>query len=92
MQNLASVMRVEKYKATYDEIMAKGGIYPANLCLDEQPLCEIGALELCRYQVNRALATGIDIPPPGRQPYEKRLERVVQAARARQARGGSRHG
>ena len=39
-QNLVKDMRIEEYKLIYDAMMAKGGIYPRNLCIEEPPLTE----------------------------------------------------
>ena len=64
-QNLVKDMRVEEYKLIYDAMMAKGGIYPRNLCIEEPPLTEEGQLELVKHQVNKMVAMGIYTPPPG---------------------------
>ena len=69
-QNLVKDMRVEEYKLIYDAMMAKGGIYPRNLCIEEPPLTEGGQLELVKHQVNKMVAMGIYTAPPGWEPYE----------------------
>ena len=38
--NLAKDLRVEEYKVIYDAMMARGGIYPRNLCMEKPPLNE----------------------------------------------------
>ncbi len=69
-QNLAKDMRVEEYKIIYDAMMAKGGIYPKNLCMDEPPFTEEDQLELVKNQVNKMVAMGIYTPPPDWKPLE----------------------
>ena len=69
-QNLAKDMRVEEYKIIYDAMMAKGGIYPKNLCMDEPPFTEEDQLELVKNQVNKMVAMGIYTPPPDWEPLE----------------------
>ena len=53
MASLAKDMRVEEYKVIYDAMMAKGGIYPKNLCMDEPPFMEEDQVELVKHQVNK---------------------------------------
>jgi len=69
-QNLAKDMRIEEYKIIYDAMMAKGGIYPKNLCMDEPPFTEEDQLELVKNQVNKMVAMGIYTPPPDWKPLE----------------------
>jgi predicted amidohydrolase len=68
-QNLAKDLRVEEYKVIYDAMMAKGGIYPANLCMEEPPLTEGQQLELVKQQINKMVDYGVYTPPPDWQPY-----------------------
>ena len=69
-QNLAKDMRVEEYKVIYDAMMAKGGIYPRNLCMDEPPFTEEDQLELVKHQVNKMVEMGVYSPPDNWEPYE----------------------
>ena len=69
-QNLAKDMRVEEYKEIYDAMMAKGGIYPRNLCMDEPPFTEEDQLELVKHQVNKMVKMGVYSPPDNWEPYE----------------------
>ena len=69
-QNLAKDMRVEEYKVIYDAMMAKGGIYPRNLCMDEPPFTEEDQLELVKHQVNKMVKMGVYSPPDNWEPYE----------------------
>jgi len=62
-QNLIKDMRVEQYKTIYDAAMARGGIYPRNLCMDEPPLTEDQQLELARHQTNKMVEWGVYTPP-----------------------------
>ncbi len=73
-QNLAKDLRIEEYKVIYDAMMAKGGIYPRNLCMQEPPLTQVDQAELCRHQVNKMVKLGIYTPPPGWQPYAVKKE------------------
>lgn len=68
-QNLVKDMRVEEYKAIYDAAMARGGIYPRNLCMHEPPLTEADQLELVKHQVNKMVAWGVYTPPKDWEPY-----------------------
>jgi len=68
-QNLAKDLRVEEYKVIYDAMMAKGGIYPRNLCMDKPPLTEEQQLELVKNQINKMVSHGVYTPPPGWEPY-----------------------
>ncbi len=81
-QNLAKDMRVEEYKVIYDAMMAKGGIYPRNLCMDEPPFTEQDQLELVKHQINKMVDWGVYTPPPGwerNQVKPEVLERVYKA-------------
>ena len=69
-QNLAKDMRVEEYKVIYDAMMAKGGIYPKNLCMDEPPFTEEDQVELVKHQVNKMVKLGIYTAPKNWEPYE----------------------
>lgn len=85
-QNLVKDLRVEEYKVIYDAMMAKGGIYPKNLCMEEPPLAEADQAELVRYQVNRMVEWGVYTPPPGWEPYtikKEVLERIEKARKER---------
>lgn len=73
-QNLVKDLRVEQYKAIYDAAVARGGMYPRNLCLDEPPLSESDQLELVRHQVNKMVEWGVYTPPREWKPYEIRAE------------------
>lgn len=82
-QNLAKDLRVEQYQVIYDAMMAKGGIYPRNLCMDKPPLTEDQQLELVKNQVNKMVADGVYTAPPGWEPYEVDPEvaaRIEEAA------------
>ena len=59
MAKLSEDMRVEEYKVIYDAMMAKGGIYPKNLCMDEPPFTEEDQVELVKHQVNKMVKLGI---------------------------------
>lgn len=77
--NFIKDMRVEQYKVVYDVLMAKGGLYPKNICMEEPPLAESEQHELCRYNVNRAVELGIYTAPSNWKPYvinKKVLERI----------------
>jgi predicted amidohydrolase len=80
--NLAKDLRVEEYKVIYDAMMARGGIYPANLCMEQPPLDEQQQLELVKHQINKMVAWGVYSPPPGWEPYnvdQDVLGRIEQA-------------
>jgi predicted amidohydrolase len=68
-QNLAKDLRVEEYQVIYDAMMARGGIYPRNLCMEKPPLNEEQQLELVKHQVNKMVEWGVYTPPPGWNPY-----------------------
>ncbi len=68
-QNLAKDLRVEEYKVIYDAMMARGGIYPANLAMEAPPLDETQQLELVKHQINKMADWGVYTPPPGWKPY-----------------------
>jgi len=86
-QNLAKDLRVEEYKIIYDAMMARGGIYPANLCADAPPLDETQQLELVKHQINKMVSWGVYTPPPGWAPYDidpevsERIERADKLSR-----------
>lgn len=83
-QNLAKDLRVEEYKAIYDAAMARGGIYPRNLCMDQPPLTEADQLELVKHQINKMVAWGVYTPPKGWEPYavsENVQDRLRSAAK-----------
>ncbi len=84
-QNLVKDLRVEEYKVIYDAMMAKGGIYPRNLCMEEPPLTEAENVELRRHQANRMVEMGIYTPPPDWEPHtiKKELLEKVEKARKR---------
>jgi predicted amidohydrolase len=67
-QNLAKDLRVEEYQVIYDAMMARGGIYPRNLCMEKPPLNEEQQLELVKHQVNKMVEWGVYTPPPGWKP------------------------
>jgi hypothetical protein len=50
--------------------MARGGIYPRNLCMDEPPFTEAEQLELVKHQINKMVAWGVYTAPTDWQPYE----------------------
>lgn len=83
-QNLAKDLRVEEYKTIYDAAMARGGIYPRNLCMDEPPLTEGDQLELVKHQINKMVGWGVYTPPRGWEPYPVKpevAERIAAAGR-----------
>jgi hypothetical protein len=83
-QNLIKDLRVEEYKTIYDAAMARGGIYPRNLCMDEPPLTEEHQAELVKHQINTMVAWGVFTPPKDWEPYAVKaevLERVKRAAK-----------
>ena len=69
-QNLAKDLRVEEYQVIYDAMMAKGGIYPRNLCMDKPPLTEEQQLELVKHQINKMVSYGTYTAPPDWEAYE----------------------
>ena len=50
-------------------MMANGGIYPSNLCMDGPPLTEEQQLELVKNQVNKMVSLSIYTALPGWEPY-----------------------
>jgi len=82
-QNLVKDMRVEEYKVIYDAMMAKGGIYPRNLCMEDSPLAAADQLELVKHQVNRMVELGIYTPPPDWKPYTIKPEVLARVEKAR---------
>ena len=75
-QNLAKDIRVEEYKVIYDAMMAKGGIYPRNLAMEEPPLTQEHQLELVKHQINKMVDYGVYTPPKDWEPYA--VEEEVQ--------------
>jgi predicted amidohydrolase len=81
--NFAKELRIEQYKVIYDAMMAKGGMYPRNMCMEEPPLTEADQHELLRYNMNRAVELGIYTPPQGWKPHTikkevlKRIEKTM---------------
>jgi predicted amidohydrolase len=69
-QNLVKDIRVEEYKVIYDAMMAKGGIYPRNLCMDDPPFDEADQRELVKHQVNKMVDWGVYTPTREWQPYK----------------------
>lgn len=67
--NFAKELKIEEYKVIYDSMMAQGGIYPRNMCMEEPPLTYDDQQEVCRYNINRAVELGIYTPPKGWKPY-----------------------
>ena len=83
-QNLIKDMRVEEYKTIYDAAMARGGIYPKNLCMEEPPLTEADQLELVKHQINKMVDWGVFTPPRDWERYAVKPEvtdRVNKAAK-----------
>ena len=81
-QNLIKDMRVEEYKTIYDAAMARGGIYPKNLCMEEPPLVEADQLEMVKHQINKMVDWGVFTPPADWTPYvvkEEVAERIRRA-------------
>jgi predicted amidohydrolase len=81
-ETLVKDLRVEEYKTIYDAAMARGGIYPKNLCMDEPPLTEADQAELVKHQINKMVSWGVFTPPKDWHPYAVKpevLERVRKA-------------
>lgn len=76
-------LRIEEYKVIYDAMMAKGGLYPRNLCMEEPPLTKEGQAELCRYNANRMVELGIYTPPPDWEPHTIKKEIIERVRKAR---------
>lgn len=81
-QNLAKDMRIEQYKVIYDAMMAKGGIYPKNLCMNEPPLTEDNQVELAKHQINKMVDWGVYTPPPGWERYDVKREVLARVEKA----------
>lgn len=81
-QNLIKDLRVEEYKTIYDAAMARGGIYPRNLCMEEPPLVEADQLELVKHQINKMVAWGVFTPPADWEPYSVKPEVAERIRRA----------
>ncbi len=63
-------------------MMANGGIYPSNLCMDGPPLTEEQQLELVKNQVNKMVSLSIYTALPGWEPYnveQEVAERIAEA-------------
>jgi predicted amidohydrolase len=69
-QNLAKDLRIEEYKVIYDAMMAKGGIYPRNLCMEDPPFDEADQKELVKHQVNKMVEWGVYTPTQDWKPYK----------------------
>jgi predicted amidohydrolase len=76
-QNLVKDIRVEEYKVIYDAMMAKGGIYPKNLCMEDPPFNEADQKELVKHQVNKMVDWGVYTPTRDWKPYK--ITESVQA-------------
>jgi len=76
-QNLVKDIRVEEYKVIYDAMMAKGGIYPKNLCMEDPPFDEADQKELVKHQVNKMVEWGVYEPTRDWQPYK--VSQTVQS-------------
>ena len=76
-QNLVKDIRVEEYKVIYDAMMAKGGIYPKNLCMEDPPFDEADQKELVKNQVNKMVEWGVYTPTTDWKPYK--ISESVQA-------------
>ena len=81
-QNLIKDMRVEEYKTIYDAAMARGGIYPRNLCMEEPPLVEADQLEMVKHQINKMVDWGVFTPPADWTPYVVKAEVAERVRRA----------
>jgi len=84
-QNLVKDLRIEEYKVIYDAAMARGGIYPVNLCMDEPPFNEADQKELVKHQVNKMVEWGVYTPTRDWQPYKISAsveQRIAKAARS----------
>lgn len=82
-QNLVKDLRVEEYKVIYDAAMAKGGIYPTNLCMEDPPFDEADQKELVKHQVNKMVEWGVYTPTRDWQPYRIAAsveQRIVKAS------------
>ena len=80
--NFTKDLRIEEYKVIYDAMMAKGGIYPRNMCMDKPPLPQADQYEMCRYQINKMVEMGIYTPPPDWEPYPIKKELLKRIERA----------
>ena len=69
-QNLVKDIRAEEYKVIYDAMMAKGGVYPKNLCMEDPPFDEADQKELVKYQVNKMVEWGVYTPTRDWEPYK----------------------
>jgi len=81
-QNLVKDIRAEEYKVIYDAMLARGGVYPRNLCMEDPPFDETDQRELVKHQVNKMVDWGVYTPTRDWQPYkisaqvEARLEKA----------------
>ena len=82
--NFVKDLRIEEYKIIYDAMMAKGGMYPKNLCMEEPPLTEADREEICRHNVNRAVELGIYTPPPDWKPFVVKKDVLNRIKKARE--------
>jgi hypothetical protein len=62
--------------------MARGGIYPKNLCMEEPPLAEADQLELVKHQINKMVDWGVFTPPADWEPYVVKQEIAERIRRA----------
>jgi predicted amidohydrolase len=76
-QNLVKDIRAEEYKVIYDAMLAKGGVYPKDLCMDDPPFDEADQKELVKHQVNKMVEWGVYTPTRDWQPYK--ISESVQA-------------
>jgi hypothetical protein len=51
-------------------MLAKGGVYPKNLCMDDPPFDEADQKELVKHQVNKMVDWGVYTPTRDWQPYD----------------------
>jgi predicted amidohydrolase len=86
-QNLVKDIRAEEYKVIYDAMMAKGGVYPRNLCMEDPPFNEADQRELVKHQVNKMVEWGVYTPTRDWQPYKistnvvERLDKASKLSR-----------
>jgi beta-ureidopropionase len=69
-QNLVKDIRAEEYKVIYDAMIARGGVYPKNLCMDDPPFDETDQKELVKHQVNKMVEWGVYTPTKDWKPYK----------------------
>jgi len=85
-QNLVKDIRAEEYKVIYDAMMARGGVYPRNLCMDDPPFDEADQRELVKHQVNKMVEWGVYTPTRDWKPYK--ISESVQARLDKAAKRG----